>query len=356
MTRSIDCRNPSVADVSRLPRVHIFAPRTGDDQQIAAAGENAAEARLSAVSGAPRRREVCRCAHAGIRHRGMSMQVSEIPHSVSAMTLLHRLVTAIAVLLVATSVHAQAEVTLGVSEGTSGGLDHARVIAKYGGLADAIGHAIKRKVQVVFAREFTALDEGIRSGRFDLVLARPSDYPARAMRDHGYQFVASARPDGQCLIITRKDSPLQTLAQAKGARWVLPEKVSYMSKFCTAELRDQGIAVSAEKVEYLREQGAVPFYLDNKFADVGAIASYSGPAKSLEKSGHRVLHKSGAQPYFPLVASKRISSDQVRAIQAELVALSQSDTGREVLKTVGVQSFDTSSGERLSALLVWLGN
>lgn len=246
------------------------------------------------------------------------------------------------------------ELIFGVSEGTSGGLDHARVIAKYGGLAETIGRAAKRKVQVVFVREFASLDEGIRSGRFDLIMARPSDYPARAMRDHGYQFVASARPDGQCLIITAKDSPLQTLEQARGARWVLPEKVSYMSKFCTAELRDRGIVVANEKVQFVREQGAVPFYLDNRFADVGGIASYSGPAKALEKTGHRILHKSGVQPYFPLVAGKRVTTEQVRAVQAELNSLPQSDAGKDVLKSIGIQGFDTGSGERLRSLLDWI--
>jgi len=278
----------------------------------------------------------------------------------STIPLFKRLLIAVSTLLVVTSTQAQApahaEFILAVSEGTSGGLDHARVIAKYGSLADAIGRALKRKVQVVFAREFSSLEEGIRSGRFDLVLARPSDYPARAVRDHGYQFVASARPDGQCLIVTGKDSALQTLEQARGGRWVLPEKVAYMSKFCTAELRDRGIALAAEKnVQYVREQAAVTFYLEEKLADVGAIASYSGAAKTLEKSGLRVLHTSAPQPYFPLVAGQRVSPDQVRAVQAELTALPQSETGREVLKTVGIQAFDTGSGERLRGLLGWLG-
>jgi ABC-type phosphate/phosphonate transport system substrate-binding protein len=270
------------------------------------------------------------------------------------MYIFKRIFVLVAGLVLTVSAHAQADLTLAVSEGTSGGLDHARVILKYGGLADAIGHALNRRVQVVFAREFASLEDGIRSGRFDLVLARPSDYPARAVRDHGYQFVASARPDGQCLVIARKDSPLQTLDQAKGARWVLPEQVSYMSKFCTAELRDRGIMIASEQVQYLREQAAVTFYLDQKLADVGAIASYSGPAKTLEKSGYRVLHKSVAQPYFPLVAGKRITPAQIRAIQGELTELERSDSGRAVLKAVGVQSFDTGSGERLNALLTWL--
>lgn len=265
-----------------------------------------------------------------------------------------RILAALVSLFIAAAQAAPAELTLGVSEGTSGGLDHGRVIAKYGPLADILGKALGRKVQVVFAREFSALEDGLRSGRFDLALARPSDYPARAIRDHGYQFVASARPEGQCLIVVRADSPMKTLADAKGQRWVLPETVSYMSKFCRAELRDRGIRLSGEKLSHVREQGAVSFYLEQHFADVGGIASYASVAKTLDKSKLRVLHRSVSQPYFPLIAHSRISAEQVRAVQAELTALNQSDAGRAVLRTVGIESFDTSTGPRLRALVGWL--
>ncbi len=270
------------------------------------------------------------------------------------LSLVTRLLARLAPLLVATLAAAQPTATLGVSEGTSGGLDHARVLAKYGSLAEVIGTASRHRVQVVFVREFSSLEDGMRKGFFDFVLARPSDYPARGVRDHGYRFVASAKPDGQCLVIVGKDSPLKTLADAKGKRWVMPEQVSYMSRFCAAELRDRGIVIANQPHQFVREQGAVVFYLDNGFADVGAIASYSGPGKALAKSGHRVLHRSVLQPYFPLIAGKRISADQVSAVQAALRALPQSPEGREVLKSIGVEAFDTESGARLQKLLGWL--
>jgi ABC-type phosphate/phosphonate transport system substrate-binding protein len=206
----------------------------------------------------------------------------------------------------------------------------------------------------VFAREFSALDEGLRSGRFDLALARPSDYPARAIRDHGYQFVASARPEGQCLIVVRESDPAQTLAEVKGRRWALPEPVSYMAKFCAAEMRDRGVPLAAEKVNHVREQGAVVFYMQQGLADVGGVASYSGAAKELGKAKLRVLHRSVSQPYFPLVANSRIGAEQVRAMQSELAALSQSEAGRALLKGIGVEAFDITTGPRLRALIGWL--
>ena len=88
-------------------------------------------------------------------------------------------------------------------------------------------------------------------------------------------------------------------------RWVMPEPAAYMTKFCTAELRDRGIELSAQRVRHVREQAAVAFYLSNGFGDVGGVASYSGVAKNLAKAGQRALHASRRQPYFPLIASKR---------------------------------------------------
>lgn len=266
-----------------------------------------------------------------------------------------RLIAALASVLITVGAHAaDNDYTLAVSEGTSGGLDHARAIAKYSGLADALGRALKGKVSVVFAREFALLEEGLRARRFDLALARPSDYPARAIRDHGYRFVASAKPEGQCLIVTRNDAPLKTLQDAKGARWVLPEQVSYMSRLCNAELRDRGIPLKNEKLQFVREQGAVQFYLEHKLADVGGVASYSGVARSLDKAGLRVLHRSVTQPYSPMVAGPRLSAEQLQAVQAELNALAQADAGRAVLKTLGIQGFDTTTGPRVLQLLDWL--
>lgn len=259
-----------------------------------------------------------------------------------------------AALLLAAPSRADTPLILAISEGTSGGLDHAQVIAKYQGLANVIGGAVKGKVNVVFAREFSTLESGMKSGRFDFVMARPSDYPARAMRDDGYSYVASAKPDGQCLIIVPKTSPLTRLDEAHGKRFAMPEQVSYMSRFCRAELRDRGFDMAREKVQYVREQAAVGFYLENNFADVGAIASYSGLAKKLEKDGYRVLHRSVAQPYFPLVAHRKIRPDQIKAIQKELLGLTAINEGEELLKRIGIEGFDTSAQDRMAELLKWL--
>lgn len=251
--------------------------------------------------------------------------------------------------------HAQA-LTLGVSEGTSGGLDHAQGVAKYEGLTEALSRSLGQKVNLVFVREFARLEAGMQEGRFDFVMARPSDYPARGLRDYGYRYVATAKPDGQCLVIVPKDSPLKSINDVKGKRLVMPEEVSYMSRFCRAELRDKGVILANENVKYVREQGAVAFYLENGLADVGGIASYSGVARKWEKDGHRVLYKSVAQPYFPLIAGAAITPAQIATVQKSLLGFPNEEAGQKVLKTVGVPGFTTETEARLRQLLAWIGN
>ena len=254
------------------------------------------------------------------------------------------------------SAQAQTSYTLNVSEGTSGGLDSAQVIEKYTGLAEVMSKALGKKVNVVVTREFAQLEEGMKAGKMDFVIARPSDYPARGIRDYKYQLVSISKPDGQCLLIVPKASPLKSLADVKGKRITLPEKISYMSKFCSAELTHKGFDLVKEKVQYAKEQGAVLFYLDNMLADVGGIASYSGVAKNLEKTGHRVIHSSQPQPYQPLIAHAKFTPAQIQALKKELGQLDENEAGKVILKQLGIKEFDTGNNEQgLRDLLKWLG-
>lgn len=95
-------------------------------------------------------------------------------------------------------------------------------------------------------------------------------------------------------------TPPSRLAEAKGKRFVMPEKISYMSRFCHAELRDQGILLEKENVKYVREQSAVTFYMENKFSDVGGLRLYSGASKKWVKDGNRVLHSKRDPALLPL--------------------------------------------------------
>ena len=246
-----------------------------------------------------------------------------------------------------------------VSEGTSGAgtsVGDEQMATKYRPVIEVMERVLGQKIAVRYVRDFRQLEDGMKSARFDLVLARPSDYPARGVRDYGYQSVTTTQPDGHCLLVVKADSPLKSLDELKGKRMILPERVAYMTKFCLAEMRDQKVGISPEEVTYVREQGAIPFALQNGLSHVGGIASYSGVAGRLPKEGLRVLHKSRPQPYLPLIAGAKIPADKVQQLGAELVALSKTEAGGKALAAIGLMGFDTGTQPRLLSLLDWLGD
>jgi ABC-type phosphate/phosphonate transport system substrate-binding protein len=243
-----------------------------------------------------------------------------------------------------------------VSEGTSGGIDAAEAMLKYQPLADVIEKTLNADVSVVLARDFAKLEENMQKQAYDLVMARPSDYPARGIRDYKYTLVSTANPDGMCTFIVPKDSKLQKIEDAKGGRIVLPETTSYMAKFCRAELRDHGIEAAKEpKLKYLREQDVVGYSVETSIADIGGVASYSGVARNWEKKGGRILHRSVKQPYFPLVAGPRVSAADVARIRDALTGLEKTDEGKKILAGIGIQGFVAGEDKRLLDLLKWLG-
>ena len=243
-----------------------------------------------------------------------------------------------------------------VSEGSSGGIDAAEALLKYAPLADLMAKTLNAEISVVLARDFAKLEESMQKQAYDLVMARPSDYPARGIRDYKYSLVTTANPDGMCTFIVRKDSPLKKIEDAKGGKIALPETTSYMAKFCRAELREHGIDAAKEpKLQYLREQDVVGYSVETGIADIGGVASYSGVARNWEKKGGRILHRSIKQAYFPLVASPRIPATDVTRLKEALVGLDKTDEGKKVLAGIGIQGFVAGEDKRLLDLLKWLG-
>lgn len=246
---------------------------------------------------------------------------------------------------------AEERLVLAVSEGTSGGATPGEIIEKYRPLAEVIGKAVHMNVIIEPARSFQRLDEGMREKRYDLAMARPSDYPARAVRDYGYRYVANAKPDGHCVFLVQKDSPARSLADLRGQRIVLPEKVSYMAQFCSAELRDAGFDLS-QRVQYVKEQEVVVYWTQTLNAELGGVASYSKALK--QKEGLRELARSRPQPYMPLIAGPRLSQAQIEAIRAELVKLQGTPAGQQLVARLGITGFDDGGEKRLNELLAWL--
>ncbi len=249
---------------------------------------------------------------------------------------------------------AQPSLTFAVAEGVSDTLDATALLNKYRPLAQALGKAIGRDVIVVPVRSFEALEQGMKKDEYDIVNGRPSDYMGRAVRDYGYSLVVTAKPDYQCVFLVEKSSSLKKIEDIKGKLISDPGKGAFVTHFCNAELRDHGIDVKNEQVKHAADQPSVGWTVENKLADVGFVGSLTSIAKNWEKKGHRILHKTAPQPFFPIIASKRIPADQVAKMQKALAELNTSEDGKKVLSSIGIDGYNIESKERLLNLVKWL--
>jgi len=162
----------------------------------------------------------------------------------------------------------------------------------------------------------------------------------------------NAKPDGHCVFVVPKASTARSLADLKGKRIVLPEKISYMAQFCSAELRDAGIDLAT--VQYVKEQEVVVYQLQNGNGDLGGLASYSKAIKQAGDAGLRELQRSRPQPYMPLIAGPKLTGAQIQVLRKELVSLTDKPEGKELVSKLAITGFDDAGEKRLRELLDWL--
>jgi ABC-type phosphate/phosphonate transport system substrate-binding protein len=246
--------------------------------------------------------------------------------------------------------------TLAVNEGGAANADAAETLFKYQEIADLVEKIMRRQVIIVAVRDRNKLKNALKKNEYALLLARPNDVPAEAIRDFGYQAIAMAKEPSQTLLIVPKNSTLKNIADIKGKTIVTPDQYSNMWRVANAMLRDNNVIMANEKVKAMRDQAAIGWSMENAFYDVGVINSISGVAKSWEKNGGRVLARSRELPNMPFIASPEVTPEQVEKLRAAVVALDTNDAGKAVLKKIGLTGFQPANARVFLDFLAWIGD
>lgn len=244
-----------------------------------------------------------------------------------------------------------------VNEGGAANADAADILYRYQELGEVVEKALRVKVSIVNARGRDRLKENLKSHAYGLLLARPNDVPAEAVRDWGYQPVVSAKEPYQTLFIVVKTSPIRTIADVKGRTILTPDQYSNMWRAANAMLRDNKIDMSREQVRAMRDQAAIGWSLENGFFDVGVVNSASGVGRSWEKNGGRVIARSRDQINMPMIASPKLPSAQVERLRAVMIGLDSTDEGQAILKKIGMPvGFKDTPRQAFLDFLAWLGD
>ena len=242
----------------------------------------------------------------------------------------------------------------GVNEGTSGSADFLERQEKYRGLTDYLSTALKKQVRLESASDLKSLTTNLQNARYDLLLVRPSHISAKAMRDNKYTLVASAKGDAYTYFIVHKDSPLKKSGDIHGKRIAMPDRLAYPASVGLAMLRDFGMNPEKENIQYFRSQEAVGYAVQQKLIDVGVVISYSKVAKEWKSSGNSILIESKKLPFWSIIASPKMSPENIALVRTALIKMNDSAEGEKIMKNVGINGFVPGSQADYIGLLDWL--
>ena len=256
--------------------------------------------------------------------------------------------------LLATATPVRANLVLGIAEGVSEQSRFGDIEDRYQLLADYLGRVLKNRVTLEASQNFKSSVSNLQKGRFDLFFSRPSNVPAKAMRDHQYQLVAVAKGDSSVNFIVRKDHALKKPEDILTHTIVMPRSpTALMTAAGLATIRDMGGMKGPNQLRYANYQEAVGYMVDMKFADVGIVNP--GQAKVWEKKGGVVLFKSKKLPFWSITASPRLGKAELAKLQAALVDMENTEEGKKILTKIGVKGWVPGDPKEFMDLLTWLG-
>jgi len=115
---------------------------------------------------------------------------------------------------------------LAIDEGGAVSADSSETFRRYEEFSQIVSKVLGSPLTIVAVRDRNLLLDALKKRSYALLLARPNDVPAEAIRDYGYQPMVTEREPARALFIVKKDSPLKSIADVKGNSLLTPDRYS----------------------------------------------------------------------------------------------------------------------------------
>jgi ABC-type phosphate/phosphonate transport system substrate-binding protein len=287
-----------------------------------------------------------------------------------SMTFRFALAAALALTLSAGSAAQDRELIFGVTEGVTYQATPKEIRDKFTPLAEYIGKATGRRVKVVLVPAYNDVRAGMAKQEYDLVFIHPAHVAMAEIKDGRYRAVAwtSGFTDYTVSLLMSANGSLKTLDDLRGHTLVTPDPDSITAMMVRAMLRTSKVPSTTLKpnpenakviagsirIITTRYQDAVPFYIENGFAQAGATAA-KGVVKSWTDKGGKVLLQSRSVPIKQFLVSKTMPAEEQERVRTALLNIGQSKPGKEALDAVGYKGFVATNPEVEASTIAWLG-
>ncbi|HTR59442.1 MAG TPA: PhnD/SsuA/transferrin family substrate-binding protein [Casimicrobiaceae bacterium] len=262
------------------------------------------------------------------------------------------------------------ELVFAVTEGVTYQATPKEIRDKFAPIADVIAKATGRHVRVVLVPAYDDLRAGCAKQEFDLAFVHPAHVSLAEIKSGRYKPVAwtAGFTDYTVALLMEPSQPLKSIDDLKGRTLVTPDPDSITAAMVRAMLRVAKLPTieappkaattpqdpGTVRVIATRYQDAVPFYIENGFAQVGATAAKS-VIKAWTDKGGKILVQSRPVPIKQFIASSKMPAEEQAKIREALIGMVQNKPGRDALEIVGYKGFVAPEAQVESASIAWLG-
>ena len=267
--------------------------------------------------------------------------------------------------VVASTAHGQGtDLIFAVTEGVTYQATPKEIRDKFTPIADVLAKATGRRVRTVVVPAYNDVRAGLAAYEYDIAYIHPAHVSMAEIKAGRYKSVAwtAGFTEYTVSMLIPADAKLKSLDELKGQTLVTPDPDSITAVMVRAMFTADKIKWSAERdvppttvrVITTRYQDAVPFYLENGFAQVAATAA-NGVVKGWTDKGGKILVRSKSVPIKQFIVSSKMPVEEQQRIRDALIGLKDAKGGKEVLDTVGYRGFVAPNPQVESAAIVWLG-
>lgn len=194
------------------------------------------------------------------------------------------------------------------------------------------------------AADIPTFEKRLAVGEYDLAYMNPYHYVV-FHQDVGYEALAKAKGCKlQGVLVTRKDSPIRTLEQLKGARVAFPAPAAFAASILPlASLKEKNIDM--EPV-FVGSHDSVYLGVARGFFPAGGGIGRTFEGLSPEiRDALRIFWTTPEYTSHPIAAHPRVPTASRARILAALLAADQSPEGRELLAKAHFKGFEAARDE-----------
>ena len=258
----------------------------------------------------------------------------------------------------------QGDLVFAVTEGVTYQATPKEIRDKFAPIAQVIATATGRRVRTVLVPAYNDLRAGLLTQEFDVAFVHPAHVSMAEIKAGRYKAIAwtTGYTEYTASMLMTPGQPYKSIADLKGRTVVTPDPDSITAWMVRAMFRTEKVETTnareptptTVRIITTRYQDAVPFYLENNFAQV-AVTAANSVVKGWTDKGGKVLLKSRPVPIKQFIVSTAMPAAEQQRIRDALIGLREAKGGSAALETVGYKGFVPPNHDVESAVIAWLG-